>query len=119
VAITAFTVLIPFIGLLLLLIWQAILVGLTSMYSSHASAEGARAVAVLGYDDPGARSEVERRAVARVSGKWADKDHFHLSMDGDYVKVTIDAPAVLPGMQGPWGITTKAKVVYEDGEDLP
>jgi len=119
VAITEFTLLIPFIGLLLLLIWQAILVGLTSMYSSHASAEGARAVAVLGYDDPGARAEVERRAVARVSDQWGDKNHFHLSVNGDYVKVTIDAPAVLPGMHGPWGISTKAKIVYEDGGDMP
>jgi pilus assembly protein CpaE len=118
-AITEFTVLIPFIGLLLLLIWQAILIGLTSMYSSHASAEGARAVAVLGYDSPDAQAEVERRAVARVSDQWGDKNHFHLSVDGDFVKVTIDTPAVLPGVQGPWGITTKAKIVYEDGEDLP
>jgi pilus assembly protein CpaE len=119
VAITEFVVLIPFIGLILLLIWQAILVGLTSMYSSHASAEGARAVAVLGYDSPDARSEVERRAVARVSDQWGDRDHFHLSVDGDYVKVTIDTPAVLPGLHGPWGISTKAQIVYEDGGDLP
>ncbi len=119
VAITEFVVLIPFIGLILLLIWQAILVGLTSMYSSHASAEGARAVAVLGYDSMDARSEVERRAVARVSDQWGDRDHFHLSVDGDYVKVTIDTPAVLPGMHGPWGISTKAKIVYEDGGDMP
>jgi pilus assembly protein CpaE len=119
VAITEFVVLIPFIGLLLLLIWQAILVGLTSMYSSHASAEGARAVAVLGYDTPEARAEVVRRAVARVSGQWGDRDHFHLSVNGDYVKVTIDTPAVLPDVHGPWGISTEAKIVYEDGEDLP
>lgn len=118
-AITEFTVLIPFIGLLLLLIWQAILIGLTSMYSSHASAEGARAVAVLGYDSPDARAEVERRAVARVSDQWGDKKHFHLSVDDDFVKVTIDTPAVLPGVQGPWRITTRARIVYEDGEDLP
>jgi pilus assembly protein CpaE len=119
VAITEFVVLIPFIGLILLLIWQAIIVGLTSMYSSHASAEGARAVAVLGYDDPGAQAEVERRAVARVSDQWGDKNHFHLSVDGDYVKVTIDAPAVLPGVHSPWGISTRAKIVYEDGGDMP
>jgi pilus assembly protein CpaE len=118
-ALTEFMVLIPFIGLVLLLIWQAIIVGLTSMYSSHASAEGARAVAVLGYDDPGAKAEVERRAVARVSDQWGDPDHFHLSVNGDYVKVTIDAPAVLPGVHSPWGISTKAKIVYEDGGDMP
>lgn len=119
VAITEFVALIPFLGLLLLLVWQAILIGLTSMYSSHAANEGARAVAVLGYDTPHAQAEVERRAVARVSDQWGDKKHFHLSVDGGYVKVTIDTPAVLPGMHSPWGISTRSKIVYEDGEDLP
>jgi pilus assembly protein CpaE len=119
VAITEFVVLIPFLGLLLLLVWQAILVGLTSMYSSHAANEGARAVAVLGYDTPQARAEVERRAVARVSDQWGDKNHFHLSVTDGYVKVTIDTPVVLPGMHSPWGISTRSKIVYEDGEDMP
>jgi pilus assembly protein CpaE len=40
-------------------------------------------------------------------------------VDGDYVKVTIDAPAVLPGVHSPWGISTRAKIVYEDGGDMP
>ena len=119
VAIVEFTALLPFLGLLLLLVWQFILIGLTSMYSSHASNEGARAVAVLGYDTPQARAEVERRAVARVSGHWGDKDHLHLAVKGGYVKVTIDTPALLPGWHTSWGVSTKAKIVYESGDDAP
>ena len=119
VAITEFVVLIPFIGLILLLIWQAILVGLTSMYSSHAADEGARAVAVLGYDVRGAGGGRNAGRSPGSPDQWGDKNHFHLSVDGDYVKVTIDTPAVLPGMQAPWGISTKAKIVYEDGGDMP
>jgi pilus assembly protein CpaE len=116
VAITEFTALLPFLGLLLLLVWQFILIGLTSMYSSHAANEGARAVAVLGYDTPQARAEVERRAVARVSGHWGDKDHFHVAVDHGYLKVTIDTPAMLPGWHTAWGVSTKSRIVYEGGE---
>jgi pilus assembly protein CpaE len=120
VAMTEFAVLIPFLGLLLLLVWQAILVGLASMYSSHAANEGARAVAVLGFDTPQARAEVERRAIARVSDRWGERRNFHLTVDGDYVKVTVDTPAVLPGLHSPWGISTRSKIVYEDvGGNLP
>lgn len=117
VALTEFTAALPFLGLLLLLVWQTILVGLTSMYSSHAANEGARAVAVLGYDTPAARTEVRRRAVARVSGHWGDEEHFHLTVEQGYVQVTIDTPAVLPGWHTPWKVHTKARVVDEGGGD--
>ncbi|MDN3356897.1 AAA family ATPase [Actinomadura sp. DC4] len=115
VALTEFTALLPFLGLLLLLVWQFILIGLTSMYSSHAANEAARAVAVLGYDTPQARAEVDRRAVARVSGPWGDKDHFHVAVDQGYVKVTIDTPAMLPGWHTSWGVSTRSRIVYEEG----
>jgi len=115
VALTEFTALLPFLGLLLLLVWQFILIGLTSMYSGHAANEGARAVAVLGYDTPQTRAEVRRRAVARVSGPWGDKDHFHVTVDHGYVKVTIDTPAMLPGWHTAWGVSTRSKIVYEEG----
>jgi pilus assembly protein CpaE len=115
VATVEFASAVPFIGFVLLLVWQALLVGLTSMYSSHAANEGARAVAVLGYDTPEARQEVRRRAVARVSGNWRDDKHFHITVDGNYVEVKIDTPAVLPGWRTPFGITTRSRIVPEGG----
>jgi pilus assembly protein CpaE len=116
---TEFAGIMPFIGLFVLLVWQGLLVGLTSMYSSHASNEAARAVAVLGYDKadtPEARAnreEVRRRTVARVSGDWGDEKHLRIDVQQDYAKVTIDTPFVLPIWHSPFGISTRAKIVYE------
>jgi pilus assembly protein CpaE len=114
-ALIEFAAIIGPIALVLLLVWQAVLVGLTSMYASHAANEGARAVAVLGYDTPAARAEVRRRTVARVGGSWGDRKHLRLAVEGGYVRVTIATPAVLPGWRTPFGITTKAKIVNEGG----
>ncbi|MFA1545106.1 AAA family ATPase [Actinomadura chokoriensis] len=122
-AMVEFAAIVPLVGTLLLLVWQVVMIGLTSMYSSHAANEAARAVNVIGYDQrptPEAlanREEVRRRAVARVSGPWADREHLHIQVSGGYVKVTIDCPAVLPGWRTPFGISTKSKIVDErDGE---
>lgn len=119
-----FAGIVPLIGLLALTIWQVVLVGLTSMYSSHASNEAARAVAVLGYDHRNTeeakanREEVRRRAVEGIRGKWKDRNHLHIDVHDGYAVVTIDTPVLLPGWQSTWGITTKAKIVNErDGDD--
>ncbi|MFI6517197.1 CpaE family protein [Spirillospora sp. NPDC050679] len=113
----------PLIALVAMLCIQVILVGLTSMYSSHASNEAARAVAVLGYDkgdteDARAnREEVRRRAVRRIAGDWKDKDHLRIDVTPEgYAVVTIDTPILLPGLHSTWGITTKAKVVREGSD---
>ncbi|MFC0037865.1 AAA family ATPase [Actinomadura rayongensis] len=112
-ALVEFSAIIPLIGAIILLVWQTVLVGLTSMYSSHAANEAARAVAVLGYDEPGSRAQVRDRAAARISGPWKDEKHLHIEVVDGYVRVTIDTPAVLPGLRTPFGITTSAKVVDE------
>ncbi|MBW8484950.1 AAA family ATPase [Actinomadura parmotrematis] len=111
-----FAALFPFIVLLMLLVWQIVLVGLTSTYASHAANEGARAAAVLGYDTPKARQEVRARAVARLHGKWKDAGHLRFAVTGDYAVVTIDTPVLLPGLRSTWGITARARIVRE-GED--
>ncbi|WP_242614459.1 AAA family ATPase [Actinomadura roseirufa] len=108
-----FAATVPLIGLLLLLCWQALLTGLTSMYAGHAANEAARAVAVVGYDTPQARREVRRRAVARVAGPWGGEDVMHVRVENGFAKVTIDVPAVLPGWRSTFGLTTRAKIVSE------
>ncbi|MEO5876368.1 MAG: AAA family ATPase [Streptosporangiaceae bacterium] len=110
---TEFGAVVPFLIVLLLLVWQAIVTGMTSMYASHAANEGARAVAVLGYDTPEARAEVRKRTVARISGKWGNEQHFGMVVGGGYVTVTIDTPLVLPGFRTGLDVTAKAKVVTE------
>lgn len=109
----------PLILLVLVLVWQIVLVGLTSTYSSHAANEAARAVAVIGYDKrdtPEARAnreEVRRRAVARIKGGWKDRDHLTIDVVDGYAVVTIDTPVLVPGLRSSWGIRTRSKIVYE------
>ncbi|XRQ11797.1 AAA family ATPase [Actinomadura welshii] len=109
----------PLIVLVFLLVWQVVLVGLTSTYSSHAANEAARAVAVLGYDKRDTeearanREEVRRRAVARVKGDWKDRDHLTLDVVDGYAVVTIDTPVLLPGLRSSWAIEARTKVVDE------
>ncbi|MFC5745641.1 TadE family protein [Actinomadura rugatobispora] len=116
-----FAGIIPLIGFVGLLVWQTVLVGLTSMYSSHAANEAARAVTVIGYDErdtPEARAdreEVRRRTVARVSGGWKDREHLHIAVRDGYAVVTIDTPLVIPALRSSWGITGRAKIVTEGG----
>jgi pilus assembly protein CpaE len=115
-ALTEFAAIVPLIGLLLLIVWQSVLVGLTSTYASHAANEAARAVAVLGYDTPAARAEVRRRTVARVDHGWGHPRRLRVAVDGGYVRVTIATPAVLPAWRTPFGVSARSKIVYE-GED--
>ncbi|MEV0668220.1 AAA family ATPase [Actinomadura luteofluorescens] len=109
----------PLILLVLVLVWQIVLVGLTSTYSSHAANEAARTVAVTGYDQrdtPEARAnreEVRRRAVARIKGRWKDRDHLTIDVVDGYAVVSIDTPVLIPGLRSSWGIRTRSKIVYE------
>ena len=108
-----FAAIIPLIGLLGLLVAQAIVTGLTSMYASHAVNEAARAVAVLGYDDPASQAEVRERTVARITGRWGNQDHLTLTVQGDNAKVAIDTPFLLPGLRTGFDVTAEAKIVPE------
>ena len=114
-----FAGLLPLILLVFLLVWQVVLVGLTSTYSSHAANEAARAVAVIGYDKrdtPEARAnreEVRRRAISRIKGDWKDRDHLTINVVDGYAVVTIDTPVLLPGLRSSWGIQTRTKIVDE------
>ncbi|GAA2723407.1 AAA family ATPase [Actinocorallia aurantiaca] len=111
--ITEFAGIIPLLCLLGLLVAQAIVTGLTSMYASHAVNEAARAVAVLGYDDPASQAEVRERTVARISGRWGNEDHLTLKVEGGYAKVAIDTPFLLPGLRTGFDVTAEAKIVPE------
>jgi pilus assembly protein CpaE len=113
----------PFIVVIGLLVWQVVLIGLTSMYASLAANEAARAVAVVGYDKsdtPEARAnreEVRRRATERIGfGALKDRRHLHLDVNDNYATVTIDTPAVFPMLRTDWGITARAKIV-DEGEE--
>jgi pilus assembly protein CpaE len=113
---TEFAAIVPFLVILLLLVWQAIVTGLTSMYASHAANEAARAVSVLGYDTAQSREEVRKRTVARITGKWGNQEHFDLQVNDGYAKVTIDTPFFLPGLRTGLDVSARAKIVPEGDE---
>lgn len=113
----------PFIVLIGLLVWQVVLVGLTSMYASLAANEAARAVSVIGYDTSNTpegranREEVRRRTTERIGfDALKDRKHLHINVDDGYAVVTMDTPVVFPALQTDWGIAARAKVV-DEGEE--
>lgn len=114
---------VPFMMLALALVWQVLLIGLTSMYASHGAAEAARQAAVT----PDDMERIDEEARKRVLAPWDAPDVLSTSVvdrDGErYARVTVAMPVFLPGTSGPWDITGEAKVVTEvtprDGVDEP
>jgi pilus assembly protein CpaE len=114
-----FAAILPFIGLILLLVWQIVLVGLTSMYASHGANEMARSVDVLGWptgntpQDVATRETIRKRTAARIFGDWGDVKHLRIRVEDGYAVVSIQTPAVFPAWRSPFWTTAKAKIVRE------
>lgn len=117
VALVEFGAIIPLIGLVFLLMWQVVLVGITSMYASHAAGEAARAAAVVDPNSPGGKQKIRARAVARISGGWGNPENLHINyLSGDQVEVVIDMPIVFPKVQtSKIDISAQAQIVPEEG----
>src|SRR5699024_12185944 len=64
--IVEFAAVLPFLMLALALVWQVVLIGLTSMYTSHAAAEAARQAAITP-DEP---SRIDEEARNRIRAPW-------------------------------------------------
>lgn len=104
---------VPFLMLALALVWQVVLIGLTSMFASHAAAEGARQSAVT----PNDPISVNREALRRVPSPWDDPDNLHILTEERngtwYTQVVMYVPVLLPGISSSWSITGEAMVVPE------
>ncbi|WP_051712822.1 TadE/TadG family type IV pilus assembly protein [Spirillospora albida] len=117
-----FTGMLPLILMVLVLVWEAFLIGWSMTYTTHSANEGARIAAV-----GGGQAEVEEAARKRVSGRFADDDSFTvkyptgLQCDGagprdpdcGYVRVSIKPPLVLKGFTLPITVSHRAKIVHE------
>ncbi|MFI0351594.1 TadE/TadG family type IV pilus assembly protein [Actinomadura sp. 9N407] len=116
-----FTGLLPLILVTVLIVWEGFLLGMSATYAGHAANEGARVAAVGGGYD-----EVERAAVKRIYGAWADEENIEvvypggercspvpLHKDCGYVRVSIKTPLLIPGVVLPTRVSARAKVVYE------
>jgi hypothetical protein len=117
-----FTSMFPLIVLtVVLVVWEAFLIGMAATFSSHAANEGARAAAV-----GASGAEVEEAAIDRISGMWADEENIDVHYptgdrcrgarpdpDCGYVRVTIKPPLLIPGVLLPMDISARTKIVYE------
>jgi uncharacterized protein (DUF58 family) len=108
-----FAAAVPFMMLALALVWQVLLLGVTSMYASHSAAEAARQAAVT----PDDMARVDEEARKRVRPPWNGEDVMTVEVverDGArYTRVTMAMPLFLPGASGPWDVTGEARVVPE------
>ncbi len=112
--IVEFAAVVPFLMLALALVWQVVLVGITSMYASHASAEAARQAAVT----PDDAERIDEEARKRVRPPWDDGDMMTVEIvdrgdDGRFAQVTLAMPIFLPGAAGPWDVTGESAVIQE------
>jgi pilus assembly protein CpaE len=103
--VAAETVGIAFLVILVALgLWQMALVGLTYVFAGHSAREGARAMAV---SDP-----VSEAVHADLPGPWASD--VAVDEGDDYVEVTLRTPVFVPGIDGPFEVTSRAGAVLED-----
>ncbi|MFC9972705.1 TadE/TadG family type IV pilus assembly protein [Spirillospora sp. NPDC127200] len=119
-----FTAMLPLILVTFLLVWEALLIGMSTTYTAHAANEGARVAAV-----DGDYAQVKAAAVKRISGVWADEDNIEVRYPGGrlcdpdkvpqidedcgYVRVNIRPPLLFPGVLLPMTVTARTKIVYE------
>lgn len=111
--IVEFAAVIPFLMLALALVWQVVLIGITSMYASHASSEAARQAAVT----PDDTALIDEEARKRVRPPWDGEDMMSVDIverdGGRFAQVSLSMPIFLPGAAGPWDVTGESAVVPE------
>lgn len=111
--IVEFAAAVPFVMLALALVWQVLLLGITSMYASHGAAEAARQASVT----PDDMERVDEEARKRVRPPWDGGDVMSVTVvereGARFARVTLAMPVFLPGVAGPWDITGEARVVTE------
>ncbi|WP_052809378.1 AAA family ATPase [Streptomonospora alba] len=112
-----FAATLPFVGLALLVTWQVLLVGLTGMFASHAANEGARQAAI----DSSDHEAITEEAAKRVSPPWNDEGTLDVEVvgtgAGQAVQVSIATPVFLPGVDGPWDISSRSLIIPEDSAE--
>ncbi|MPY80344.1 MAG: AAA family ATPase [Actinophytocola sp.] len=103
-----FVAVLPFIAILVIVLWESLLLGMAMMTASHAANEGTRAAAVgLGPE------EVRERAREHMPGDWPERSRIEYREGDDQVHVRLRIPVLMPRLETPWYMTASAKVVHE------
>lgn len=95
----------PLLLVVLVLLWQIVLIGVTFVFAEHAAREGARAAAVEG------SPPVQQVVAAEVPGAW--RDGLSASVGSEQVEVTIAVPLLFPGVTADWDIAASSGIVRE------
>lgn len=103
-----FVAILPFVAILVIVLWESLLLGMAMMTASHAANEGARAAAVGLAPD-----EVRERAHERMPGAWSERSTIDYREGGDKVTVSLRVPVLMPRIEAPWHMTASAEVVHE------
>ncbi|MFA9431657.1 CpaE family protein [Egicoccus sp. AB-alg2] len=93
------------VGIVLLVVWQAILAGFTTVLANGAAAEAARARTV------DASANVQQVAEDYLFGYWGR--HVTAASTADEIRVRIPVPMLVPGPSSPWRVQSSAGVVRE------
>ena len=97
----------PLLFIVVILLWQIVLVGMTFTFSGHAARAGARAFAV---GDP-----VAPAATGKIPAAWRDGATVSQDQSQSSVEVGVKLPLLFPGLVDlPITVTTSAKTVIED-----
>lgn len=88
----------PIVALIALTLWQMGLIGYSYMASGHAAREGARALAV--------GEDVQPRIREDLPGAW--RGDMRCVVGDSRVRVSVSVPAVLPGLDTPFRISSSA-----------
>ncbi|MQA79782.1 MAG: AAA family ATPase [Streptosporangiales bacterium] len=103
-----FVAMLPFIAILVIVLWESLLLGMAMMTASHAANEGARAAAVGLAPD-----KVRERAHERMPGDWSKRSTIDYREGDDKVTVSLRVPVLMPRIEAPWHMTASAEVVHE------
>jgi pilus assembly protein CpaE len=110
--------LLPTLIVVVLALWQMGMVGYTYLLAGHAAREGARELAT----NPSDTGQVDRRGYVKMArqdlpGAWRTGSVVR-KQQAVTVKVTLKVPIVMPGLDGPFAISSEAATSVED-EPLP
>ena len=94
--------------ILALFAWQMVIVGVTYVAAGHSAREGARALSVG--EDVGGTVRDETNSI------W--RDDLEIDEGDDFVRVTLQVPLIVPGVNSPFEINARSGAVLED-EPLP
>ncbi|MDQ4057930.1 MAG: pilus assembly protein, partial [Actinomycetota bacterium] len=94
--------------ILALFAWQMVIIGVTYVAAGHSAREGARALSVG--EDVGGTVRDETNSI------W--REDLEIDEGEDFVKVTLQVPLIVPGINSPFEINARSGAVLED-EPLP